>query len=44
VPRHVFAHGAEVVLDAYAPPSAFPAVNQSAFGPLVASLRLAKPS
>jgi hypothetical protein len=40
---HVFAHQAEVVVDAYAPPSTFPAVNQSVFGPLVASLRLQKP-
>jgi hypothetical protein len=40
---HVFAHQAEVVVDAYAPPASFPAVNQSVFGPLVASLRLAKP-
>jgi hypothetical protein len=41
---HVFAHGAEVVVDGYAPPSSFPAVNQSVFGPLVASLRLGKPA
>jgi hypothetical protein len=41
---HVFAHGAEIVVDAYAPPASFPAVNQSVFGPLVASLRLAKPA
>ena len=40
---HVFADGAEVVVDAYAPPAAFPGANQAVFGPLVASLRLAKP-
>jgi hypothetical protein len=40
---HVFAHQAEVVVDAYAPPASFPAVNQSVLGPLVASLKLQKP-
>ena len=40
---HVFGHGAEIVVDAYAPPATFPLVNQSVFGPLVASLRLAAP-
>jgi hypothetical protein len=40
---HVFGHGAEIVVDAYAPPATFPAVNQAVFAPLIASLRLAAP-
>jgi hypothetical protein len=40
---HVFGHGAEIVVDAYAPPPTFAAVNQSVFGPLVASLRVRAP-
>jgi hypothetical protein len=40
---HVFGHAAEVVVDAYAPPATFPVVNQSVFGPLVASLRVRAP-
>jgi len=37
---HLFAYGAELVLDAYAPPDAFHAVDHSVFSPLKRSLRL----
>ena len=39
--EHVFAYGAEVVVDAYAPPAQFRAVNRDAFVPLLRSLTLA---
>ena len=37
---HVFAFGAEIVLDAYAPPDSFHAVDHAVFSPLQHSLRL----
>jgi hypothetical protein len=37
---HVFVHGAEVVLDEYAPPTQFAAVNRAVFGPVRRSLAL----
>ncbi len=40
---HVFAHGAEVVLDALAPAAAFPGLDASVFRPLAASLRPSAP-
>ena len=38
---HLFAFGAEIVLDEYAPPSVFHAVDHAVFSPLKRSLRLA---
>jgi hypothetical protein len=40
---HVYAHGAELVIDAYAPPADFPRVDRTVFRPLVESLRLRPP-
>ena len=40
---HLYAHGAEVVVDAYAPPSQFARVDRTVFRPLLRSLRLAAP-
>jgi hypothetical protein len=40
---HVYAFGAEVVVDAYAPAAVFGRVDRSAFVPLVRSLRLRAP-
>ena len=40
---HVYAFGAEVVVDAYAPADAFGRVDRAAFVPLVRSLRLHAP-
>ena len=40
---HVFAKGAEVVLDAYAPPEDFERVDREVFGPIVESLRIDPP-
>jgi hypothetical protein len=40
---HVFAFGAEVVVDASAPPRDFARVDRQVFGPLVRSLRLGPP-
>lgn len=40
---HVYAFGSEVVVDAYAPPSAFGQVDREAFQPVVRSLRLHAP-
>jgi hypothetical protein len=40
---HVFAHGAELVIDQYAAPRDFPAVDRTVFVPLVDSLRLDDP-
>jgi hypothetical protein len=40
---HVFAFGAEVVVDASAPPRDFARVDRQVFGPLVHSLRLGPP-
>jgi hypothetical protein len=37
---HVFARGAEVVVDAYSPPGSFRSVDALAFRPLVRSLRI----
>jgi hypothetical protein len=41
---HVYAHGAEIVLDAYAPPGDFDRVDRTVFQPLVASLRISEPA
>ena len=40
---HVYAFGAEVVIDAFAPPEVFGQVDREAFVPVVRSLRLASP-
>jgi hypothetical protein len=40
---HLFAHGAEVVVDAYAPMGEFASLDRSAFQPLVRSMRLTQP-
>ena len=40
---HVFAKGAEVVLDAYAAPEDFERVDKEVFDPLLASLRIDPP-
>jgi hypothetical protein len=40
---HVYAFGGEVVVDAFAPASAFGQVDRDAFRPLVRSLRLRAP-
>jgi hypothetical protein len=37
---HLFAYGAEIVLDEYAPPSVFHAVDHAVFSPVKRSLRL----
>ncbi len=37
---HVFESGAEVVVDAYAPPRDFPRVDRTVFVPLIASLKV----
>jgi hypothetical protein len=37
---HVFTSGAEIVLDEYAPPSLFPAVDRAVFSPVKRSLRM----
>lgn len=39
---HLYAYGAEVVLDTYAPPSDFHAVDHSVFSPLGRSLKLSR--
>lgn len=40
---HVFGEGAEVVLDAYAPPGAFAEVDRTVFEPLLSSFELRTP-
>ena len=40
---HLYAHGAELVVDAYAPPSEFPRVDRTVFRPLLRSLRVVPP-
>jgi hypothetical protein len=40
---HLYAHGAELVVDAYAPPGEFSEVDRAAFRPLVRSLRVTPP-
>ena len=40
---HAYAHGAEVVLDAYAPVAVFDRVDEQTFGPVTRSLRLSEP-
>jgi hypothetical protein len=37
---HAYGHGAEVVLDAFAPPKDFPRVDKQTFAPVARSLRL----
>lgn len=41
---HVFRDGAEVVVDAYAPPDDFARVDASVFVPLLASLKVSEPA
>lgn len=41
---HLYAHGAELVVDAYAPPPQFGAVDRSVFLPLLRSLRVSRPA
>jgi hypothetical protein len=41
---HLYAHGGELVVDAYAPPAEFQQVDRSVFGPLLRSLRLSRPA
>jgi len=40
---HAYAHKAEVVVDAFAPPKDFARVDEQAFGPVARSLKLAPP-
>lgn len=40
---HIFKHGAEIVVDAYAPRRYFSSVDQSVFRPLIRSLRVTRP-
>jgi hypothetical protein len=40
---HIFAHGAEVVVDAYSPPKFFPRLDKTVFKPILKSLRVRKP-
>jgi hypothetical protein len=40
---HLYAHGGELVVDAYAPPAEFSKVDRAVFGPLLRSLRLTRP-
>ena len=41
---HVFADGAEIVVDAYAPPEHFTRLDATVFQPLLRSLRLSRPA
>ncbi|MCA1690147.1 MAG: hypothetical protein LC720_06850 [Actinobacteria bacterium] len=41
---HLYADGAEVVIDAYAPPDQFRTVDRGVFHPLLRGLRLAAPT
>lgn len=41
---HLYAHGGELVVDAYAPPAEFAAVDRAVFVPLLRSLRLTRPA
>jgi hypothetical protein len=41
---HAYGHGAEVVMDAFAPPRDFARVDEQAFGPMARSLRLTPPA
>lgn len=40
---HAYGHGAEVVLDAFAPPKEFARIDEQAFAPMARSLQLRKP-
>lgn len=40
---HAYAHGGEVVMDAFAPPRQFARVDEQVFGPMARSLRLSAP-
>ncbi|HUR86680.1 MAG TPA: hypothetical protein VMY78_15160 [Solirubrobacteraceae bacterium] len=40
---HAYGQGAEVVVDAFAPPRDFPRVDEETFGPVARSLKLRKP-
>jgi hypothetical protein len=40
---HAYGQGAEVVVDAFAPPKVFPRVDKETFGPVARSLKLRKP-
>lgn len=40
---HAYGQGAEVVMDAFAPPKVFARVDQQTFGPMARSLRLSRP-
>jgi len=40
---HLYGQGAEIVVDAYAPPGEFDRLDRTAFLPLTASLRLSRP-
>jgi hypothetical protein len=41
---HMFGEGAEVVLDAYAPPGQFPRVDRQVFTPVLGSLKVSTPT
>ncbi len=41
---HAYGHGAEVVMDAFAPPRDFARVDEQTFGPMARSLRLTAPA
>jgi hypothetical protein len=40
---HLYAYGAELVVDAYAPPGEFARVDRRVFGPMLRSLRVQRP-
>jgi hypothetical protein len=40
---HLYAYGAELVIDAYAPPGEFARVDRTVFQPLLRSLRISRP-
>jgi len=40
---HAYAHGGEVVMDAFAPPRQFARIDEQAFAPMARSLRLSAP-
>ena len=40
---HAYGHGAEVVMDAFAPPKQFPRIDEQTFAPMTRSLKLRAP-
>ncbi len=41
---HAYGHGAEVVMDAFAPPKEFARIDEQTFGPMTRSLKLRRPN